>query len=62
MEESKFSRFFYKIGKTYGKSVDWTEIIVKSTEKSSCKNKYRTSCNIYQYFFFYVAVYECKNA
>ena len=37
-KKSEFNRFYSKIGKTYRKSADWTKVLVKSTEKLSCKN------------------------
>ena len=36
----EFSRFYWKIGETYRKSMDLTGLLVKSTTKSSYKNKY----------------------
>ena len=38
----------------HGKSVDWTELLIKATKKSSCKNEYRTSCKFYKSFFLHV--------
>ena len=35
----------------YRKSVNWTQLLVKFTEKSCCPNKYRTSCKFYWSFF-----------
>ena len=52
---SLVNRFTYNVDyyqkriEMYRKSVDSTELLVKSTKKSSCKNKYRTSSKIYIY-------------
>ena len=38
------------MGETWRKSVPRIELILTSTKKSSCKNKYRTSCKFYESF------------
>ena len=45
-----FSRFYWTPSETYRKSVNWTQLLVKFTEKSCCPNKYRTSCKFYWSF------------
>ena len=45
-----FSRFYWTLSETYRKSVNWTQLLVKFTEKSCCPNKYRTSCKFYWSF------------
>ena len=45
-----FSRFYWTLSETYRKFVNWTQLLVKFTEKSCFPNKYRTSRKFYGSF------------